>query len=190
MRHAPERIAEWLRRIVGHEGGYTRDPNDPGNWTGGHVGAGDLVGTKWGVAANTYGTSVSVKRGMIPIPALTVEDAAEVFARDYLAPLRADRFDDGVAYQLLDFRINSGAGGIQGAVKRLQHLAGDLQPDGVIGPQTLARMAQYTEAQIVMLILHARIHYLTGLRNWDHAGRGWMRRVADNLLYGVTDTRT
>lgn len=30
--------------LLGHEGGFTEDPRDPGNWTGGRVGAGELRG--------------------------------------------------------------------------------------------------------------------------------------------------
>jgi lysozyme family protein len=35
---------------VGHEGGYSNNPDDPGNWTGGDVGEGQLKGTKYGVS--------------------------------------------------------------------------------------------------------------------------------------------
>ena len=45
---------EAFRRLIGHEGGYSTDRRDPGNWTGGKVGVGVLKGTKYGIAANTY----------------------------------------------------------------------------------------------------------------------------------------
>jgi len=35
-------------RVIGHEGGYTDDPRDRGNWTGGATGRGELKGTKYG----------------------------------------------------------------------------------------------------------------------------------------------
>lgn len=41
-------------RLIGHEAGYSNDRRDPGNWTGGIVGKGQLKGTKFGIAANTY----------------------------------------------------------------------------------------------------------------------------------------
>ena len=43
-----------FERLIGHEGGYSTDRNDPGNWTGGKVGSGTFKGTKYGIAANTY----------------------------------------------------------------------------------------------------------------------------------------
>jgi hypothetical protein len=30
------------------------DERDPGNWTGGAIGKGELRGTKWGISAQTY----------------------------------------------------------------------------------------------------------------------------------------
>lgn len=32
--------------VLQHEGGFTDDRRDPGNWTGGKVGKGVLLGTK------------------------------------------------------------------------------------------------------------------------------------------------
>ena len=43
-------------RLIGHEGGFTNDSRDAGNWTGGKVGVGKLVGTKFGLSAATYPT--------------------------------------------------------------------------------------------------------------------------------------
>ena len=48
-------VKKWLTRIFDHEGGFTDNPNDPGSWTGGAPHNGELIGTKYGIAANTYG---------------------------------------------------------------------------------------------------------------------------------------
>ena len=40
--------------LIGHEGGYTTNPKDAGNWTGGKQGVGVNKGTKYGIAANSY----------------------------------------------------------------------------------------------------------------------------------------
>ena len=44
----------FIDRLLSHEGGYSSDRQDPGNWTGGQVGLGELKGTKFGIAANTF----------------------------------------------------------------------------------------------------------------------------------------
>ena len=49
--------------VLGHEGGYTADPADPGNWTGGAPGRGECRGTNWGISAASY--------PYLPIRALT-----------------------------------------------------------------------------------------------------------------------
>ncbi len=41
-------------RRIGHEGKFTDNPKDDGNWTGGKQGRGELKGTKYGIAAKSY----------------------------------------------------------------------------------------------------------------------------------------
>lgn len=169
-------IIQWLDRILNHEGGFTNDPADPGNWTGGAPGKGELKGTKYGIAANTY--------GHLDIANLTIEQAAEIYRRDFLAPLQAVRYADGVAYQLLDFAVNSGIGR---AVRGLQRELG-LVDDGAIGPKTIAAVGQRSESDLIMLVLANRLEFMTGLRNWPHSGKGWALRLARDLRYGAMDS--
>ena len=171
-------VSKWLTRIFEHEAGYSNDPDDDGNWTGGKTGQGELKGTKFGIAANTY--------SHLDIKNLTIDEAAEIYIKDFLQPLRADHYANSVAYQLLDFAINSGQG-VKTAIKRLQRAAG-LVADGIVGPKTLIKMAQYTEADLVMLILSERLFYLTTLDKWNLYGKGWARRIAQNLRYGAEDS--
>jgi lysozyme family protein len=96
--------------ILPHEGGYTSDRNDPGNWTGGKVGKGQRLGTKYGIAANTYGLEL-LRQGRT-IKGLTVEDAARLYKRDYwdskyLYVLKSQ----GIAEELCDEVVNMGEGG-------------------------------------------------------------------------------
>lgn len=178
--HSIEKVSEWLDRIFEHEAGFSDNRLDPGNWTGGKVDVGELKGTKFGIAANTY--------GHLDIKNLTLDDAAKIYIDDFLQPLQADKYDDGVAFQLLDFAVNSGHGGVKTAIKRLQAAAG-LVADGIVGPKTMMKMAAYTEAQLIMLLLSERIFYLTNLdRHWPQFGKSWMRRIAMNLRYGVRDS--
>lgn len=174
--HAPATVALWLRRILGHEGGYSDDPRDPGNWTGGAPGIGQLVGTKWGIAANTYGS--------LDIRGLTAEQAAGIYRLDYLEPLHADRYPDGVAFQLLDYAINSGP---KAAVKGLQRALG-VPADGDVGPVTLAALDRWSESDLVMRITAERIDYMRRLPTWPVHGNGWMGRLASNLRFGAEDS--
>ena len=168
-------VAGWLERILGHEGGLSMWPDDPGNWTSGKVGEGERKGTKWGIAANTY--------PHLDIKNLTKEQAADIYIKDYLAKLEPESMQDGVVFQLLDFAINSG---VDRAVVCLQRAVGAVE-DGRMGPATVAAVKRYTEAEVVMRLLAARLEFMAGLSVWPTFGRGWCRRIAANLRYGGED---
>jgi len=98
------------KTILPHEGGFTRDRNDPGNWTGGVVGKGKLLGTNRGIAANTYGVEL-LRKGRT-IKSLTEAECGALFKRDYwdskaLYVLKSQ----GIADELCDEIVNMGEGG-------------------------------------------------------------------------------
>jgi len=160
--HSPATVQKWLIRSLGHEGGYWDDP------AGGP--------TKWGISQRAYPD--------LKIETMTVEAAERIYRRDFLAPLQADRFEDGLAYQLLDFAVNSGQ---QTAIKVLQRTLG-LLPDGWVGPKTLATISTKTESDLVMIVIAARLKFMVRLKNWPENAGGWTNRMAENLLHAVDDT--
>jgi len=97
----------WQNTILPHEGGYSNNIHDPGNWTGGKEGKGRFLGTKYGIAASVYGTSL-LKKGII-IKHLTKDQARELFRRDYWD---ANHFGElksqGIADELCDQTVNVG----------------------------------------------------------------------------------
>lgn len=64
------------------EGGFSLDPADSGNWTGGAINSGELKGTKYGISAAAYPWMAD------KIKDLTVGEAAEIYRRDYWIPLK------------------------------------------------------------------------------------------------------
>jgi lysozyme family protein len=70
-----ENLEKALRLTTGIEAGFTRNPKDPGNWTGRKVGFGELRGTKFGISAAQY--------PKLDIENLTLEEAKEIYIRDY-----------------------------------------------------------------------------------------------------------
>lgn len=170
-----DHFRKFIDRLLSHEGGYSADRNDPGNWTGGRVGAGELRGTKFGIAANTYPT--------LDIKGLTRAKAIEIYRRDFWQASRADRLPPVVGFQLLDAAVNSG---IRQATRWLQRAVG-VADDGVIGPITLAAIKRTDPNDIVLLFNAERLDFMTRLNNWTHHGRGWARRIAGNLRSAATD---
>ncbi|TWG93582.1 putative secretion activating protein [Luteimonas sp. J16] len=166
---------KFIDRLLSHEGGYTADRRDPGNWTGGRVGVGQLKGTKFGIAANTY--------PQLDIKNLTRDQAVEIYRRDFWEAAKCDRLPPAVGFQLLDGAVNSG---IPQATRWLQRAVG-VADDGILGPVTLAAIRAADPNDLVLLFNAQRIEFMTRLSTWAVHGAGWMRRIATNLRYAATD---
>lgn len=170
-----DRFDEFIERLLDHEGGYSSDRADPGNWTGGQVGVGVLKGTKYGIAANTYPE--------LDIRNLTWEQAKAIYRRDFWQAARCDLMRPSIAFQLLDGAVNSG---VRRASMWLQEAAGT-KVDGVIGPQTLGAVQATDHNDLCFRFLASRLEFMTGLRNWGQHGKGWARRIAGNLRWAARD---
>jgi lysozyme family protein len=170
-----DHFPKFIDRLLSHEGGFTDDRRDPGNWTGGKVGVGQLKGTKFGIAANTYPT--------LDIKNLTRPQAIAIYRRDFWDRARCDKLHPAVAFQLLDGAVNSG---IAQATRWLQRAVG-VADDGMIGPITLAAIRATDHNDLVLRFNADRMDFMTRLKNWAVHGAGWMRRIASNLRYAATD---
>lgn len=150
-------------RLMGHEGGYVNDPNDPGGET------------QWGISKRSYPT--------VNIRSLTRDQAKLIYRDDFWNRIHGDELHDGVAFQVFDFAVNSG---IQTAIRALQR-ALDVADDGHWGPVTRAAAQTMSEPDQIMRLNAERLHFMTRLSNWPHHGKGWARRIADNLRHGAVD---
>ena len=166
---------EAFKRLIGHEGGYSTDRRDPGNWTGGRVGVGTLKGTKFGLAANTY-PNLDIKN-------LTLAQAKAIYKKDWWDKLGADGMHSAIVFQLWDFAINAGK---SRAIKELQQAVG-VPADGIIGPQTLAAVNAHDLNDVILSLTAERLKFYTSLSTFKTYGKGWTNRVADNLKYAAQD---
>lgn len=153
-----------IDRVLGHEGGYVNNPADPGGET------------KWGISKRSY--------PQINIVALTRDQAIDIYKRDFWQRINADELYDGVAYQTLDFAINSG---ISTAVRALQR-ALNVADDGHWGPVTSSAAKSMPESDQIMRIIAERIDFMRKLKSWPTFGSGWMARMAGNLRFGAEDS--
>lgn len=151
-------------RLIGHEGGYVNDPNDPGGET------------NWGISKRSY--------PILDIVNLTREDSKAIYLRDFWMRVRADRLPGSVAYQLFDFAVNSGC---DTAIRHLQKSVG-VADDGYWGPISQMAADKMSESDMIMSLCGQRLMFMTGLSNWKYHGKGWARRIASNLLMAVGDT--
>lgn len=166
---------EFIQRVLTNEGGYTDGPGDPGNWTGGRVGIGNRLGTKYGISAASY-PSLDIKN-------LTRSDAINIYRRDFWNKIDGDLLPDAVGYSVLDGAVNSGP---KRAMVWLQKAA-EVTPDGDWGPITNKAVHMADPNDLVMRFNAYRLRFMTSCSNWLHDGAGWANRIAQNLLYGAED---
>lgn len=162
-------------RLIGHEGGFSDDPRDPGNWTGGQCGVGELKGTKYGIAANSY-PDLDIKN-------LTLDQAKAIYHRDYWLKSGGDQLHPAIVYQLWDMAVNSGV--VQARMKLQRAI--NVAEDGVFGPITIAKIKAMDVSDVLLRFNAVRLGFYTDLSKWPVDGKGWTRRIALNLRYGADD---
>ena len=108
---------------------------------------------------------------------LTVEDVAPIYKKGYWDKMKGDDLPTGLDLCVFDFGVNAGPGR---AAKYLQTMIGTVA-DGGIGPNTLAKLKEYVDAngleKCIVDYQNARQGYYEKLSTFDTFGRGWTRRV-------------
>jgi len=160
---------EIVRRIIDTEGGLTYDPQDRGNWTTGVVGKGILKGTKYGISAAAY--------PQLDIAALTVEDAVDIYYKDYWLLVEGPLLPVEIAELVFDSAVNSG---VFQTKKWLQAALG-VTVDGVIGPKTKAAIAKADPGRLASRFVGFRLEGLLRSETWTRYSRSWTRRIAKAL---------
>ncbi len=153
-----------IERVLSHEGGYVNNPADPGGET------------QWGISKRSY-PKVNIKT-------LTRDQAKGIYLTDFWNRVHADELHDGVAFQMLDFAINSG---IETAVRYLQRAIG-VADDGHWGPVSAAAAKAMNETDQIMRLNAERLDFMRKLKTWPTFGSGWAGRIAGNLRYGAEDS--
>ncbi len=166
--------------VVGHEGGFDATRGDPGNWTGGRVGAGEVRGTKFGISAAAYPT--------LDIAGLALADAQAIYRRDYWERIAGDRLPPPLALLVFDAAVNNGQ---SRSAKWLQTAAGAVA-DGVIGDQTLGAVTAFLAtkggAALCAEFMAQRLAFMAALPSWGLFGLGWARRLCSLPYQSLTMT--
>ena len=191
-------VTEIATDIVGREGGYVNDPDDPGG------------PTNFGVTVHTMrrlGLDLT-KDGQVnssDVRVLTRAHAVSIFVEHYFRGPRIDRLPAPLQPSVFDMYVNAGAN----AVKILQRLLCDMRIevtiDGVIGPKTVAATHQAMEAapdHLVDAYGIARRNYYYDLADRRPASRkyamrrdggkgGWIKRAEEFIAarYHLTEAQ-
>ena len=155
-----------MDEIFRHEGGLSLIRSDPGNWTSGKVGVGELRGTNYGIAAHAHPNE--------DIRNLTKKRAGEIYRKKYWTVIRGNDLPVGIDLVTMDPAVNSGP---SRGVRWLQEAIGST-PDGKMGPRTIARSKEVNPVPAIQKACARRMGFLRGLRTWGTFGTGWSRRVA------------
>lgn len=152
---------EAFERLIGHEGGYVNDPNDPGGET------------RWGISKRQY-PSLDIKN-------LSLQTAKLIYLRDYWRAAGCEAVLGPVRFDLFDTAVNAG---VRQAVVFLQKSLG-VKADGILGPVTQLAARNADQAALHARFNGHRLDHLNNLSTWPHFGRGWAQRIAENLMKGT-----
>ena len=154
-------------RLIGHEGGYVDDPDDPGGET------------NFGISKRSY-PSVVIRN-------LTRSQAKNIYRSDYWGKPQCENLPLGVDYLVFDRAVNSG---VSASVKALQRSVG-ASPDGMIGRRSLAAIAALSAAKIIdRLAIERAIHYTNLVIKRSKSRkylRGWMKRLIETHRLALLD---
>jgi lysozyme family protein len=153
-----------------HEGGFVNDSRDSGGMTN--------LGCTKTVWEEHCGHPVDEKA----MRALTPADVAPLYKRKYWDKVQGDELPSGVDYVVFDAAINSGAGR---AAKWLQACV-CVEPDGGIGPKTLAAVKAFNSKQLIEDYSKRRLSFMMDIPSWPTFGKGWTRRVHEVEAVGLT----
>ena len=143
-------LSACLSVTLAYEGGLSTTRSDPGNWTGGKVGVGDLKGTNFGIAASSHPT--------LDIAHLTKADASAIYDREYWTPADCEALPPGLDLSHFDATVNSGRGHSTGWLK--------------------AAMKTSTGTGRIHAYAADRLTSMHAFSAWAWAGKGWSARVA------------
>jgi lysozyme family protein len=150
-------------RLMLNEGHYSNNPQDPGGET------------MWGITAR-IAHAHGYEGPMRDLP----QSTARIIAKKvYWDPLKLDLFEPRISYQIFDAFYNGGHPVIW------MQASSNSTIDGILGPETIANVQAVNVFQFQMRFLGLRILYFTSLKTWESFGKGWMHRVAVNLMVGA-----
>lgn len=191
-------VRQIAEEIVGREGGFVNDPDDPGGATNYGVTIGTL--RRLGIDVNR-----DTRIDVADVKALTRAQAVEIYLEHYYKRPGIAALPEALQASVFDMYVNAGGN----AVKILQRLLTDMgfpcDPDGEIGPQTIraAQMAfEAAPSHLADAYAIARRNYYYALADKRPASRkfarardggkgGWIKRAEEFMApkYRLTEAQ-
>ena len=153
-----------FEEVIGLEGGYVNDPDDPGGET------------KYGISKRSY--------PHVDIASLTLEDAKQIYWQDYWNPLLLSRlYSATIAVEMFEQAVNFGRSvAVTHAQQALNMLGENVVVDGIMGDQTVGALNR-SRFNLVVKTLNGLqfMRYVEICENRPRSQKyfvGWLRRVS------------
>lgn len=159
-----ERFERCLAETLRYEGGWSDHPADPGGAT--------MKGVTLAVYRTFKGDPKATKADL---RAISDTDLKAIYHRNYWLASSCDKLPAGVDLMTFDVAVNSGPAR---ARRWLQEVVG-ATPDGVVGPNTLARVLAIPPAELITRLSVRRDKFYRSLGTFATFGKGWMARLKD-----------
>jgi lysozyme family protein len=125
------------KRTLKFEGGYSNEPDDNGNWTGGKKGSGYLIGTNYGITAWELQDYLGRIPTVLDMYNLKPDVAAVIYKHHYWDKIKGDEImNQDEANMIYDTAVNMGVGT---SIKIAQRTMG-LHETGIMDAITLAEL--------------------------------------------------
>nr|WP_111298897.1 holin-associated N-acetylmuramidase [Paracoccus saliphilus] len=132
-------VEEIARQIVGREGGYVNDPDDPGGATNHGVTIGTMRGL--GMDLNKDG-----RIDATDVRALTRAQAERVFVEHYFRKPGLAELPVPLQASVFDMYVNAGANAVKILQRLITRMGFPAAADGIVGPRTIAAAHDAAEA--------------------------------------------
>ena len=163
---------EIIEVVLEHEGGFTDDPKDPGNWTGGKEGVGELGGTKYGISVKSF-PDVDIKN-------LTKAEATLIYKTEYWDKNKVESLPEELWHIYFDCCVNMGK---SRAVKILQQAANgkgaNIDVDGGLGPNTLKAISNVELERVRAYRVKYYADLVTRKPDLEKFYFGWYKRALE-----------
>lgn len=153
-------------RLIGNEGSYSNDSRDPGGET------------MWGITKR-----VALSHGYTGAMRDLSRDMAKAIYKASYWDILGDDVHPAIKFQGFDFGVNAG---VETSIRKLQASIG-VADDGNWGPVSAARLKSMDVNDVLMSFAAQRLRYYTSLSTWSAFGKGWTRRIANDLTYATQD---
>ena len=155
------------------EGGFQKNPDDPGNYNSRN----ELVGTNYGISARFYEGVIGRPPTEADMRGITKNGAERIFRDFFWDDQHADQIrSQAMANTIIDHQVNAGNGAKLAQQVLNRHFGFNVSVDNQIGPQTLSALNSVDPSRFVNVYNDARADHYRQVGNPTFLA-GWLQRL-------------